>query len=189
MVTMVLLVPAERLGLVILTNQEEGGAFSAIAYHVLDAYFGAPFTDWIAAYVEVRDDQLKKANEAEAKQAAARNASSTASLALGAYAGEFTDAWYGGASIVLEGDRLVLRLARTPAAVADLSHWQYDTFRAVFRDPTIPDAFLTFCLDHDGKIDAMTMAATSELADFSFDYHDLRFRPAPPAAAPPAAKE
>ena len=179
MVTLVLLVPSEQLGIVVLTNQEEGGAFNAIAYHVLDAYLGAPHTDWIAAYRQARDDEFRKADEEERKQAEARHRDSTPSLPLASYAGEYRDGWYGGAVVALEGAHLVLRLGRTPAAVADLEHWHHDTFRAVFRDTTIPDAFVTFALDHEGKIATVTMKATSELADFSFDYHDLLFQPAP----------
>lgn len=179
MVTLVLLVPSDKLGIVVLTNQEEGGAFSAIAYHILDAYLGAPATDWVGAHRQVRDDRLKRANEAEQQRAAKRNRESKPSLPLGAYAGEYADAWYGGASLTLDNGRLVLRMARTPTAVADLEHWHYDTFRAVFRDFTIPDAFVTFALDDTGTIDSMKMVATSDLADFSFDYHDLLFRPVP----------
>ena len=182
MVTLVRLIPSEQLGIVVLTNQEEGGAFNAIAYHIVDAYLGAPPTDWIAAYRQVRDDRLKKANDEEQKQAAARNRDSRPSLPLEAYAGEYVDTWYGGTSLAAENGRLVLRMARTPAAVADLEHWQYNTFKAVFRDPTIPDAFVTFALDETGKIETMRMVATSELADFSFDYHDLLFRPVPKPA-------
>lgn len=177
MVTLVMLVPSENLGVVVLTNQEEGGAFNAIGYHVLDAYLGAPATDWIAAYRQVRTDTLKKARDEEQRQASARNRASRPSLAIDAYAGSYVDAWYGGASLALEDGRLVLRLARTPAAVADLEHWQYDTFRAVFRDDTIPDALVTFALDETGAIDTMKMVPTSDLADFSFDYADLLFRP------------
>ncbi len=182
MVTMVLLVPSEKLGIVILTNQEEGGAFNAIAYHVLDAYFGAPHTDWVAAYGAVRDDQFKRADAEEQKQAAARQRDSKPSLPLASYEGEYADAWYGRVTLEREGQRLVLRFARTPAAVADLEHWHFDTFRAVFRDHTIPDAFVTFALDHEGKIDTMKMVATSMLADFSFDYQDLLFKPVRRAA-------
>ncbi len=177
MVTLVMLVPSERLGIVVLTNQEEGGAFNAIGYHILDAYLGAPPTDWVAAYRQVRTDQLKRANEEEQKQAAARNRSSRPSLSLESYAGEYADAWYGRATLSIASGRLVLRLTRTPAAVADLEHWQYDTFRAVFADHTIPDAFVTFALDETGAIETMRMAPTSDLADFSFDYRDLLFRP------------
>ena len=39
-VSRVMLVPEENLGIVILTNAEEGYAFESIMYHVLDSYFG-----------------------------------------------------------------------------------------------------------------------------------------------------
>jgi CubicO group peptidase (beta-lactamase class C family) len=177
MVTLVMLVPSEQLGIIVLTNQEEGGAFNAIAYSILDGYLGAPSYDWVAAYRQVRTGQLKRANEAEQKQAAARNRDSKPSLLLESYAGDYVDAWYGGASLAVENGHLVLRLLRTPAAVADLEHWQYETFKAVFRDNTIPDALVTFVLDETGAIDQVKMAPTSDLADFSFDYRDLLFRP------------
>jgi hypothetical protein len=39
------------------------------------------------------------------------------------------------------------------------------------------DAYVTFTLAPDGKIDEMRMKAVSPLTDFSFDFHDLLFRP------------
>lgn len=44
-VSRVMLVPEENLGVVVLTNAEEGGAFDSILYHVLDHYFGLPPTE------------------------------------------------------------------------------------------------------------------------------------------------
>jgi hypothetical protein len=80
----------------------------------------------------------------------------------------------------------VFTLDHTASAVADLQHWQYDTFKAHWRDRTIEDAFVTFALKPDGNIDHFTMAAVSPLADFSFDYQDLYFTPQKSTA--PAAK-
>jgi hypothetical protein len=59
-----------------------------------------------------------------------------------------------------------------------LQPWQYDTFKAHWRDRRIEDAFITFSLKADGSIDSARMAAVSPLADFSFDYQDLLLRPA-----------
>ncbi len=58
-----------------------------------------------------------------------------------------------------------------------LEHWQYDTFITRFTDKTIEPACVTFSLDADGKIDRVTMKPASPLADFSWDYQDLLFRP------------
>jgi CubicO group peptidase (beta-lactamase class C family) len=174
MVSTVQLVPDMNLGVVILTNQEESGAFSAIYYHILDHYLGLEDpTDWIGAYRAARDESTKKANAAEAKQAAARATNSRPSLALASYAGDYKDPWYGDIKITLEGNKLVLYMMHTPTMVADLDQWQYDTFKAVFRDKTVPDAFVTFAITPEGKIDNLRMEAVSDLADFSFDYQDL----------------
>jgi hypothetical protein len=77
----------------------------------------------------------------------------------------------------MESGKLVFTLDHTPKAVADLQHWQYDTFKSHWRDHTIEDAFLTFTLKPDGSIDHFTMKAVSPLADFSFDYQDLYLTP------------
>jgi hypothetical protein len=77
---------------------------------------------------------------------------------------------------------LVLKLPRTEQGVtADLQHWQYDTFKAHWRDRKAEDAFVAFALKPDGSIDHFTMAAVSPLADFSADYQDLYFTPLPAA--------
>jgi hypothetical protein len=177
MVTRVMMVPSEKLGVVVLTNQEEGGAMQAIAYRILDHYLGIPPSDWISAYQDSRARTMTRAAEAERKLESGRARASKPSLELAGYAGEYRDPWYGKAAVSLEDGRLVLRMTRTPAMTADLEHWQHDIFKAVFRDKTIPDAFVAFTLGLKGSVENMRMQAVSELADFSFDYHDLLFRP------------
>ena len=181
-VSRVMLVPEENLGVVILTNAEEGGAFDSILFHALDHYFGLPATDWIAAFKAAGEQEEKEAAEVMKKQDAGRATDSKPSLPLEKYAGIYTDAWYGSATISIEKGPLLFRLDHTPSAIADLQHWQYDTFKAHWRDRTIEDAFVTFALKPDGSIDHFTMVAVSPLADFSFDYQDLFFTPQKTAA-------
>ncbi|HYL83309.1 MAG TPA: serine hydrolase [Candidatus Angelobacter sp.] len=176
-VSRVMLVPEENLGVVILTNAESGSAFDSILFHILDSYFGLAPTDWIAAYQAEDEQTEKEASEVMKKQESGRAADSKPSLPLEKYAGSYNDAWYGPVTIRMENGKLVFRLDHTPKAVGDLQHWQYDTFKAHWRDRTIEDAFLTFTLRPDGTIDHFTMAAVSPLADFSFDYQDLYFTP------------
>lgn len=177
-VSRVMLVPEENLGVVILTNAEEGGAFDSILYHVLDHYFHLPATDWIAAFKAVKDQEEKEAAETMKKAEGARDANSKPSLPLEKYAGVYNDAWYGPITIRMENGGLVMIFDHTPGMVGDLQHWQYDTFKAHWRVRTIEDAFVTFSLNSDGSIDNARMAAVSPLADFSFDYQDLLLKPA-----------
>jgi hypothetical protein len=180
-VSRVMLVPEENLGVVILTNAEEEGAFDSVLYHILDSYMGNAAIDWIAAFKTAEDQEEKEAAEIMKKINSGRAADSKPSLPLEKYAGVYNDAWYGPVTIRMENGKLIFTLDHTPAAVGDLEHWQYETFKAHWRDNTIEDAFLTFTLKPDGSIDHFTMAAVSPLADFSFDYQDLYLTPAKPA--------
>ena len=177
MVSRVMLVPEENLGVVILTNAEQGGAFDSILYHVLDSYFGLAATDWIEAHKAAEEQAQKQGAEIMKQLESGRAADSKPSLSIEKYAGVYTDPWYGPVTIRMEGGKLVFTLDHTPKAVADLQHWQYDTFKAHWRDRTIEDAFLTFTLKPDGAIDHFSMVAVSPLADFSFDYQDLYLTP------------
>ncbi len=179
-VSRVMLVPEENLGVVVLTNAEEDGAFDSILFHVLDHYFGLPATDWIAAYKAVDEKAEKEAAETMKKAEAARAADSKPSLPLEKYAGAYNDAWYGPITIRMENANasLVITFDHTPTMIGDLQPWQHDTFKAHWRDRNIEDAFVTFALNPDGSIDNAKMAAVSPLADFSFDYQDLLLKPA-----------
>ncbi len=178
MVTLTMMVPDENLGIVVLTNQEEGGAFLSIANHILDHYLGLESRDWIRAYAESTADRRKKDNDEEAKALAARTADTKPSLPWQGYAGQYSDSWYGPARLDAQGDGLYLRMVGTPNMHGPLNHFHHNTFIVRWVDSTIPDAFVDFHLGTDGKVDGFRMKATSPLADFSFDYHDLHFRPA-----------
>ena len=176
-VSRVMLVPDENLGVVVLTNAEQGGAFDSILLHVLDYYFHLPSTDWIGGYKTIRDMQEKDAAETMKKAEGVRATDSKPSLPLEKYAAVYNDAWYGPVTVRMETGGLVMSFDHTPTMTGDLQHWQYDTFKAHWRVRTIEDAFVTFSLNPDGSIDSARMAAVSPLADFSFDYQDLLLKP------------
>jgi hypothetical protein len=177
-VSRVAMIPELRLGVAVLTNQEAGAAFEAITYRVLDHYLDAPATDWLAAYRTVVARRDSAATAADAKITTARDTASRPSLLLDAYAGTYTDAWYGDVTITLEAGGLVIRFSKTPLLIGDLEHWQYDTFIARWRDRELrADAYVTFALNPDGSIDEVEMRTVSPATDFSFDFHDLSLLP------------
>jgi CubicO group peptidase (beta-lactamase class C family) len=176
-VTRVMLVPEEDLGVVILTNAEDDNAYQSVLYHILDSYFGGATQDYITSFKTVEDKERNDAEETMKKAGSARAANSKPALPVEKYAGDYSDPWYGKVTIRSENAGLVLRMERTEKGTADLQHWQYDTFRAHWRDHTVEDAFVTFALKPDGTIDHFTLLAVSPLADFSFDYQDLYLTP------------
>src|SRR6267378_553697 len=101
-VSRVMLVPEENLGVVILTNAEEGGAFDSILFHILDHCLALQPADWIAAF--------KARDEADQKQNAGRATDSKPSLPLEKYAGVYMDSWYGPVTIRLENGKLIFTM-------------------------------------------------------------------------------
>ena len=177
-VSRVLMIPDLKLGVAVLTNQESGEAFDAIAYRIADAYVGGAPSDWLDGYEKIRARTEAAVAAADTRTTSARNAASRPSLPLTAYAGTYRDAWYGDIAIAVEDGKLVMRFTKTPSLVGDLEHWQYDTFVARWRDRELrADAFVTFALNPDGSIDQAKMRAVSPSTDFSFDFEDLLLRP------------
>ena len=179
MTSQVTLVPAERLGIVILTNAESD-LMAALTYRLLDSFFDGRPTDWVAAYARAAAQRRARADSTLRARRTTRDSLSRPSLPLARYAGSYRDEMYGDATIALESGRPVLRFGWAPAFVGDLEHWQYDTFVARWRTPHLEDAYVTFVLNADGSIERFRMAAVSPLADFSFNYQDLLFQPVAP---------
>jgi hypothetical protein len=177
MTSRTLLVPALRLGIVVLTNGESPLS-TAVAWHILDHYLKAPPIDWTARLADYVRTAEAKAEEVERKAAGTRNASSKPSLPIKDYAGRYTDQMYGDVTITEEAGHLVLRFSHSPALTGDMEHWQYDTFVARWRQRNIPDIYVTFALNANGSIDTIKMVPISPLADFSYDFQDFLFRPA-----------
>lgn len=177
-VSLVMMIPDQRLGVVVLTNQESTLAFSAIGYHVIDHYLNADGVDYLAAFQRLQAQAQQQVAQAGRQAAVARDSTSGPSLPVAKYAGTYTDAWYGDVTVTLEGDRLVMRFGHTPQLVGDLQHWQHDTFVARWRDRELrADAYVTFDLQPDGSIADIRMAPASPDVDFSFDFQDLLLKP------------
>jgi hypothetical protein len=173
-VSRVMMIPEAQLGIAVLTNQESGEAFDAVAYRIADHYLRAPDVDWIAAYQKLQQRQKAALADAERARIASRDAASKPSLPLAGYAGTYTDEWYGDIAIEQTRGKLVIRFTRTPSLIGDLEHWQHDTFIARWHDRELrADAYITFALNPDGSIDQAKMQAVSAETDFSFDFQDL----------------
>ncbi len=177
MTSRTLLVPGAGLGIVVLTNGESPLS-SALAWRLLDRYLKAPAVDWAGRMAQYVGEREAEAKQVELQAAGARQENSRPSLPLQRYAGRYTDQMYGDVTVTQENGRLVLRFTRSPALTGELEHWQFDTFVARWGQGNIPDAYVTFALGLDGAIETMKLAAVSPLADFSYDFQDLLFRPA-----------
>ena len=125
----IMLIPEREVGFSVAINCEDGEAALGIAYELLDHYLDRPAYDWGAAWQQVVRERDERA-VAALKQQSSAPAKVGPSLALERYAGEFADAWYGPIAIAHRDGRLTIDFKQTPGMTGELTHWQYDTFRA-----------------------------------------------------------
>lgn len=180
MVTHVGMLPELGVGVIVLTNQMEPGALSAIALQILDSYSAAPARDWLALtqqQLQARNAALRAASDARAPARAPRPVDPAS---FDAFVGRYVDAWRGEASVVREGEGLVLKISRTDGLSGPLEPVAPGLFIVRWIDRTMEaDAYVRFEEDFSGKVTGFRMEAVSELTDFSYDFEDLDFRRRP----------
>lgn len=172
----VVLIPEKHVGFSILINSEDGEIINGLMFELLDYYLGQPANDWPAKFIEAKQQRLDEGLKAY-KSVIAKPAKVGPSLPLAHYVGTYADPWYGNIEIAQAKGKLTIDFKSTPRMSGTLDHWQYDSFVTHFDDKAIEPAYVSFGLDADGKVERITMKAVSPLADFSYDYQDLLFRP------------
>lgn len=156
MKSMVLLVPEQHLGVVVLANRGGTQLTDALGYWLIDTWMGTPGRDWSAEMLAVSRKAEQAAEDARKKIEQARVPNTHPTLALEKYAGTYADDMYGDQRITVEGGRLVLH--GHPVFSGPLEHWHYDTFRTSGQG-----AFVTFSLDANAEVSAV---AIQGLGDF-----------------------
>ena len=169
------LLPGRKSGIMVMTNAEERPLFRSLRYGGPDRLQGRSDYDWIASSKKVQAEADAKTLREAAEAVTPKGGGAKPSLPLAAYAGVYRDPWYGTITVSLAkgGKSLNVAFDKTPALRGKLELFDGETFKTVFDDRTQENAFITFDVA-DGKVTSALAKAVSPLADFSFDYQDLR---------------
>lgn len=157
MLSYTVLIPEENAGFVVLTNSEYPD-FLVMMNKIRDVLVGAPERGYLSEAVAQVKANKEAADAAIKKQDAERVANTKPTLPLSAYAGTYGDKLYGDIAVAEENGKLVMRFLPSPNFVADLEHWQYNTFQIKWR-PSVaynfPRGWVTFTIDKNGNTDEM----------------------------------
>lgn len=175
-VSQIAMVPDLNLGIAVFTNQESTGAYYSVIYHILDYYMKFPFFDWISGYKNREDSSMVRLKKRQKENIIIPVSGTKLSLPLDKYAGIYKDKLIGNISIKKENGSMVLQFNQSLQLVADLKHFQYDTFIAHFRNKDFKaDSYVTFSLNPDGSINEVKMRIIDPDSDLDFD--SLLFKP------------
>jgi CubicO group peptidase (beta-lactamase class C family) len=174
-VSQIAMVPDLNLGICVLTNQSNTAAYWSIIYQILDYYMQFKPFDWIAANKRQQDSALISTREARRKFPSKRDSLSKPSLPLDNYAGVYEDKLLGEVVIAKEGPGMVMRFSNSYQFVADLEHFQYNTFLAKFRDREFSaNAYLNFNIGPTGSIESARLQVLDPGSQIDFDDMDLK---------------
>ena len=156
-VTNVCFVPEEKLGVVILTNNDNQSFFEALRYQVLDAYLNQPYTDrseyqwgFFAQGKKTEDDKLAAMNARVVKN-------SSPALPLESYAGTFYNTVYGKITIAPNKEnKLICRFQHHPQLFGLMEYMDNDEFRMTYSNigyGVLPAKFVVA----NGKVTGVTI--------------------------------
>jgi len=172
-VTHFTLIPDMKLGIVVLTNQQSGAAFSTITNSVKDAYLGVENRDWLKLY----GDRNKKNEETFAKQKKEvydKASKFKSDLKDDQFIGWYKDDWFGIVEVSKQGKGYRIISKSSPRLKGDLIPYSANSFVAKWDDRSYDaDAFFTLNFDENGKAVSAKMKPISDVTDFSFDFEDL----------------
>ena len=179
MVTQVILLPEMKLGIVVLTNQESGAAFSAISNTIKDSYLGFKQEDWVLHYDTIVSKSDKEDAEFQQKVDDEINAvikANKVSVNPADFSGTYKDDWLGDVRISEVNGKLWFQSVRSPQLRGEMKLYKGNTFavRWLMRSMKA-DAFVIFNLGTEGQVTGFKMKPISPATDFSYDFQDLNF--------------
>lgn len=152
---LVVLYPQDRLGIVVLTNQNGSALPGLVALHAADRIFGPPLRNWNAEALARRNVAQGEERQAEQRKTSVRVPNTRPSHPLADYAGEYADSGYGTLRVTVDSGHLVAVYNGIRTA---LEHWHYDVFNGARNpaDPTFEDMKYLFAGNAKGDIDVVS---------------------------------
>lgn len=176
MLSVVMMYPDLNLGIVILTNTENGGGglFMAVTNTISDSYLGLDdfgWTDkligWMSQGRSADDDVTKKVWEKV-------KSSKTIKVKNEDFIGVYADKWFGEIEVFEKNKQLWFKSYRSPKLNGPMAFYNANTFAIKWEYQAMNcDAFALFSLDETGKAQSIKMKGISPNIDFSFDFQDL----------------
>lgn len=158
----IMLVPEEKLGIVVLLNGPRALLHTALAYEIVDHYLGAPKRDWSAEYLRIANEENLRAAESRAKREEKRVKGTAPAMPLLAYVGTYRSELYGDVAVQLERGALVIRYGSM--YVGDLAHRHYETFQANWRDRVLGWDEVMFTHGFDGTVAGLEWSGVGAFA-------------------------
>jgi len=162
--SIVVFMPRDKFGLVVLTNMSGTPLPGIIAYNICDRLLGLDQVDWNKRIKEQRDKAKAEAEKAKKEVEKDRKLNTTASHPLEDYAGDYEHPAYGMISMAKEGNALK---AQYESLTFNLNHYHFDIFEMKNEDLDVSQK-VTFVTDKKGNISSLSVQLEPSIKDIVF---------------------
>ncbi len=128
-VTGVCFIPEEKLGIVILSNNDNQNFFEALRYQILDAYLGVPYTDRSLHQLKYFVPEMEKMAETLNSMQSRVDKKNISLLKTEAYTGTYYHRIYGKITIKKSGEMLLCKFERHPELTGFMEYMDGHEFR------------------------------------------------------------
>lgn len=164
------LVPEEKLGIVILTNNDNQSFFEILRYQILDAYLGAPFLDkHLSAYKHFRDTENAKLSRINALENRVQQMNEPP-LPLTAYLGKYMHPLYGNITITKDNRDLMIQFEGHRQLSARLQYMDNDEWKLSYSN-TAFGIFMVKFITQQQKVESIDIPVNDFL-----EYDPYTFR-------------
>ncbi|MEJ0101631.1 MAG: serine hydrolase domain-containing protein [Bacteroidota bacterium] len=133
-VTNVCFVPEEKLGITILTNNDNQSFFEALRYQILDAYLGVPYTDRSEFQYSFFSQNKKKKDEELAAMKERVDKKNQPDIKMEDFTGEYVNTLYGKIIVAKSGDLLICHFEHQPELLGYMEYMDSSTFRITYNN-------------------------------------------------------
>jgi CubicO group peptidase (beta-lactamase class C family) len=172
MISRQVLVPEEKLGVIILTNTNTSvpwGWGHDVLNVLLNGEKSTPILDFLQ---EAKRNEPIESAKKEAQLLADRIPQAPPSRALSDYAGTYTDPVYGDVNVFADADGLRFQFEPTALFQGTLEPWHFDTFRLHWKtEMMLPSGMAHFTLDMRGAVESLDFNVPNP----DFDFSELHF--------------
>jgi CubicO group peptidase (beta-lactamase class C family) len=128
MLSLVALIPDEKLGVVVLTNGMKGGLMGAVANYTIDAFLKVKERDYSGEYL-ANTKRYVASDTRISDRIKARVEGTKPSIPTEKYAGTYFADIYGNIEVKKEGGKLRLSFEHSKKFNATLEHWHFDVWK------------------------------------------------------------
>lgn len=170
------MIPDISLGVVILTNTQEGGSYlhRAVTNSIVDSYLKLDDYGWTDTLYVALNKWLNKGESVSAEVWETVKSANSDHINISDYIGVYEDNWFGKVEIFMKSNQLWIKSHRSPILNGPMSYYKANAFAIKWEYQAMnADAFALFTLDEEGKAQSIKMKGISPNIDFSFDFQDL----------------